>query len=124
VRRDCNQVVIAGVNIVKKKMPPAPNASEEEKRGGNILHIESGVHVSNVSHLHPTTMKPTKVGMKLVDGRWLRVSKLDEAAIPYPIPEVRQRVMGPFDTEPKVVTAVTFRPSLLAHPIPKGCNHL
>jgi large subunit ribosomal protein L24 len=55
VRRDINSVLISGLNLVKRHLQPAPNASEEERRRGNIVQIENPIHISNVALIDPST---------------------------------------------------------------------
>ena len=65
-----NRVIVEGVNFVKKHEAP----SQTNEKGG-ILEIEAPIHVSNVALIDPKTNTPTRVGIKVVDGKKVRYSK-------------------------------------------------
>jgi large subunit ribosomal protein L24 len=65
-----NRVLVEGVNIVKKHSKP----SQLNPQGG-IITKEASIHVSNVMPLDPKTGAPTRVGIKLVDGKKVRYAK-------------------------------------------------
>jgi large subunit ribosomal protein L24 len=65
-----DRVLIEGVNIVKKHSKP----SQMNPQGG-IISQEAPIHVSNVMPLDPKTGEPTRVGIKEVDGKRVRVAK-------------------------------------------------
>lgn len=65
-----NRVVVQGVNVVKRHQRPTPMSA------GGIIEKEAPIHVSNVAHIDPKDLKPTRIGFKtLEDGRKVRVSK-------------------------------------------------
>ena len=64
------RVLVEGVNLVKRHVKPNPNKNEQ----GGILERESGIHVSNVAIYNPTTKKPDRVTIKVLEnGSKLRV---------------------------------------------------
>lgn len=64
------QVVIEGLNIVKKHMK-----RQQESQGG-IEDIEAPLHWSNIMLIDPKSKKPTRVGFKVLeDGKKIRISK-------------------------------------------------
>lgn len=64
------RVLVEGVNLVKKHVRPNPNKNEQ----GGILERELGIHVSNVAIYNPTTKKPDRVRIKVLeDGSKVRV---------------------------------------------------
>ena len=65
-----DRVLVEGVNIVKKHSKP----SQMNPQGG-IISQEAPIHVSNVMPLDPKTGEPTRVGLKVVDGKRVRVAK-------------------------------------------------
>src|SRR3954449_190798 len=65
-----DRVLVEGVNIVKKHSKP----SQMNPQGG-IISQEAPIHVSNVMPLDPKTGEPTRVGLKVVDGKKVRVAK-------------------------------------------------
>ena len=65
-----DRVLVEGVNIVKKHSKP----SQVNPQGG-IISQEAPIHVSNVMPLDPKTGEPTRVGLKVVDGKKVRVAK-------------------------------------------------
>ena len=66
---DRNQVIIEGVNRVKRHMKPSPRMPE-----GGIVEKDRPIHASNVMLVDPTTGKPTRVRMQEQDGAKVRVA--------------------------------------------------
>jgi large subunit ribosomal protein L24 len=64
------KVVVEGVNIKKKHMRPRKSGQK-----GQIVDVAAPIHVSNVALIDPKTNKPTRVGMKIIAGKKIRVSK-------------------------------------------------
>ncbi|MCQ6276437.1 50S ribosomal protein L24 [Bacillus sp. V3B] len=65
-----SRVLVEGVNIVKKHSKP----SQMNPQGG-IFSQEAPIHVSNVMPIDPKTGEPTRVGIKVVDGKRVRIAK-------------------------------------------------
>jgi large subunit ribosomal protein L24 len=65
-----NRVVVEGVNIVKKHQAP----SQTNEKGG-IIEREAPIHASNVALIDPKTKTPTRIGIKVVDGKKIRYAK-------------------------------------------------
>ena len=66
-----NKVIVEGVNIVKKHLKPKNNNGT-----GEIIEMETPIHVSNVMLSDPKTKKPTKVKIeKDSKGKKIRISK-------------------------------------------------
>ena len=64
-----NRVLVEGVNIVKKAVKP-----NQANQQGGIVDMEKAIHISNVALLDPKTGKPTRVTVKKVDGKNVRVA--------------------------------------------------
>ncbi len=64
-----NEVIVAGVNIVKKALKP----SQENPQGG-FAEVERPLHVSNVAVVSPKTKKSTRVRIEEKDGKKVRVA--------------------------------------------------
>lgn len=64
-----NRAVVEGVNIVKKHMKPVNN------NPGGIVEMPAPIHISNLSLLDPKTSLPTRVGIKIENGKKIRYSK-------------------------------------------------
>ncbi|MFI3241718.1 MAG: 50S ribosomal protein L24 [Alphaproteobacteria bacterium] len=64
-----NKVLVSGVNLVKKHNKPSQN------QPGGIVTKEAYINVSNVALVDSKTGKPTKVSVKEVDGKKVRVAK-------------------------------------------------
>jgi large subunit ribosomal protein L24 len=64
------RVIVEGVRIVKKHLRPSQKYPE-----GGIIEKEAPIHISNVMLLDPKTNKPTRVGIKIVDGKKYRYAK-------------------------------------------------
>jgi len=71
-----NRVVVEGVNIVKKAMKPNP-ANQQ----GGIVDLEKAIHISNVALLDPKSGKPTRVSIKKVAGKNVRVATKSKTEI-------------------------------------------
>lgn len=64
-----NRAVVQGVNLVTKHRKPSQGGA------GGIEKIEASIHISNLGLADPKTGKATRVGMKTVGDKKLRVSK-------------------------------------------------
>jgi large subunit ribosomal protein L24 len=64
-----NRVVVEGVNMVKKAVKP-----NQQNQQGGIVDMEKAVHISNVAPLDPKSGKPTRVAMKKVGDKTVRVA--------------------------------------------------
>lgn len=71
-----DRVVIEGVNMKKKHMKPKKSGQK-----GQIVDMAAPLHVSNVQIVDPKDGKPTRVGMKIVGDKKIRVSKRSGAEI-------------------------------------------
>ncbi|MDV7758394.1 50S ribosomal protein L24 [Liquorilactobacillus mali] len=65
-----DRVIVKGVNIIKKHQKPS-NANPN----GGIVEVEAPIHVSNVMLLDPSNNETTRISVKVVDGKKVRVSK-------------------------------------------------
>ncbi|HOJ44732.1 MAG TPA: 50S ribosomal protein L24 [Bacilli bacterium] len=65
-----NRVVVEGINTHKKHRKPKQNNPE-----GSIVEIYAPIDVSNVAIVDPKTKKATRVGIKEVKGKKVRVTK-------------------------------------------------
>ena len=71
-RLDDEQLVVEGVNRVKKHTKPNPMKGQ----AGGIIEKEMPIHVSNIALFNPVSKKADRVGFKtLDDGRKVRVFK-------------------------------------------------
>jgi len=67
-----DQVLVSGINKVKKHQKPNP----VKGLAGGIVEIEKPIHISNVAIYNAATKKADRVGVKsLEDGRKVRVAK-------------------------------------------------
>ncbi|AEJ23406.1 50S ribosomal protein L24 [Weissella koreensis KACC 15510] len=71
-----DRVLVEGVNIMKKHQKP----SNQYPQGG-IIEQEAPIHVSNVQLLDPSTNEPARFGIKIEDGKKVRVSKKSGTAL-------------------------------------------
>ncbi|MEI8321381.1 MAG: 50S ribosomal protein L24 [Alphaproteobacteria bacterium] len=69
VLREERRVLVKGVNVVKRHLRPTPANPD------GVLEKELPLHISNVAHIDPETSKPTRVAVKLVDGKKVRIAK-------------------------------------------------
>ena len=66
-----DHLVVDGINIAKKATKPNPMAGVT----GGIINKLMPIHVSNVALFNAATGKADRVGIKLVDGKKVRVFK-------------------------------------------------
>jgi large subunit ribosomal protein L24 len=69
VLREERRVVVKGVNICTRHRKPSMN------NPGGLLKEEKSIHASNVMLVDSGDDKPVRVGMKMIDGKKVRVSK-------------------------------------------------
>ena len=66
------QVLVAGINQVKKHQRPNPMKGEQ----GGIVTKDMPIHISNVAIWNPITKKADRIGLRtLEDGRKVRFYK-------------------------------------------------
>ena len=71
LRVDADRVVVDGVYVVKKAVKPNPMTGNT----GGIVDKTMPIHVSNVALFNAATGKADRVGVKVVDGKRVRVYK-------------------------------------------------
>lgn len=76
-----NKVVVQGVNMVKRHTRPSQTSA------GGIISKEAAIDVSNVALIDPETGKATRVAMKIIDGKKVRVAKKSGKVIVGKTPE-------------------------------------
>lgn len=76
---DKNRVRIKGVRMIKRHLKP--NAQRTQ---GTILEKEGYLDASNVMMIDPSTDKPSRVGVRMEDGKKVRFAKKSGAVIPEP----------------------------------------
>ena len=70
-RVNAEYIVVDGVNVAKKAVKPNPMTGAT----GGIVDKLMPIHVSNVALFNAATGKADRVGVKLVDGKRVRVYK-------------------------------------------------
>jgi large subunit ribosomal protein L24 len=70
-RVDALHVVVEGVNMVKKAVKPNPMTGAV----GGIVDKTMPINVSNIALFNAATGKADRVGVKVVDGKRIRVYK-------------------------------------------------
>ena len=80
VRPDQEQVIVTGVNIVKKHQRPMRAGRREVQPG--IIEFEAPIHSSNVMLVCPQCNQRTRVGFEQEGGRKVRVCKKCGETIP------------------------------------------
>jgi large subunit ribosomal protein L24 len=76
------RLYVEGLNIVKRH--ERPRSVKDTQRGaqtGGIIEKEGPIDVSNVMLLDPTDNKPTRVGVRVSDGKRERYAKRTGSAI-------------------------------------------
>jgi large subunit ribosomal protein L24 len=64
---DKQQVLVQGVNMIKKNTKVNYQGRRGAKEGG-IVHQEALIHVSNVALIDPDSKRPAKAGYRSADG--------------------------------------------------------
>ena len=70
VDRAKQRAIVEGVNMVTKATKP----SAKHPQGG-LIKMEAPIHMSNLNLVDPKTGKPTRIAIKRVDGKAIRISK-------------------------------------------------
>lgn len=70
VQREKDRAIVEGVNMVTKATKP----SAQHPHGG-LIKKEAPIHISNLNLVDPKTGKPTRIAIKRVDGKAVRISK-------------------------------------------------
>lgn len=65
-----NRAIIEGVNIIIKHTKP----TAKYPQGGRI-EKEAPINLSNIALVDPKTNKPTRVAIKIEDGKKIRIAK-------------------------------------------------
>ena len=74
---DGGQLLVSGVNLVKKHQRPNPNIGQ---RGG-IVEQEAPIDVSNIAIWNDDTEKADKVRIRVEDGKRVRVFRSNDKEI-------------------------------------------
>lgn len=69
ILKDEGRVVVEGVRVVTRHMKPT-----QRSQGGKITK-EAAIDASNVMPIDPQTSKPTRVKIKIENGKKVRVAK-------------------------------------------------
>jgi len=76
-RVDAQHLVVDGVNVAKKAVKPNPMTGAT----GGIVDKLMPIHVSNVALFNAATGRADRVGVKLIDGKRVRVYKSTGEAV-------------------------------------------
>ncbi len=72
---DDSKVIVEGVNMVRRHI----KISQANPDG--YLDKTMPLHISNVSHIDPSTDEPAKVGYKFIEGKKIRFFKKTETLL-------------------------------------------
>jgi large subunit ribosomal protein L24 len=76
------RVFVEGMNMVKRhQRPRSVKDTQKSAEAGGIIDKEGPIDVSNVMLVDPTDNKPTRVGMRVKDGKRERYAKRTGSAI-------------------------------------------
>ncbi len=75
------RVVVEHLNIVKKHTRPRSVKDTQKAQSSGIIDQEASIDISNVMLLDPTDNKPTRVGVKVENGKRIRYGKRSGKAI-------------------------------------------
>jgi large subunit ribosomal protein L24 len=76
IDRKTNRVIVSGVNFVTK----FEKKKNEQEKGG-LIKVEGPMSVSKVQLIDPKTNKPTRIGVKVENGKRVRVTKRSQTVI-------------------------------------------
>src|SRR6266498_592795 len=65
----------------RHQRPRSVKDTQKGAEAGGIIEKEGPIHVSNVMLLDPTDNKPTRVGVRVKDGKRERYSKRTDSAV-------------------------------------------
>lgn len=71
-----DRVLVEGVNVVKRHRKGSKGGKK-----GEIVEVTTPIHVSNVALLDPKSGKATRVKVKTVDGKKIRIASKSGAEI-------------------------------------------
>jgi len=74
VNLDRQQVLVQGVNLIKKNTKVNYQGQRGSKEGG-IVTQEAPLHVSNVQLIDPDSKRPTRAGYRIEGDKKVRVSR-------------------------------------------------
>ncbi len=74
---DDKRVLVAGINMMKKHQKPNPQAGV----AGSIIEKEAPIQISNVAIYNTATNKADRIGIKIDNGKKIRVFKSTGEAI-------------------------------------------
>ncbi len=69
------RAIVSGVNVYKRHTKPKAGDS------GGILGKELAIDISNIAMLDPKYKAPTRIGVKVIDGKKVRFAKVSEEVI-------------------------------------------
>lgn len=75
--RDDGRLIVSGINMVKRHTKPNPNMGVQ----GGIVEKEAAIQASNVAIFNPNTNKADRVGIKVEDGKKIRIFKSSGEAV-------------------------------------------
>lgn len=70
VDRNKMRAIVEGANIVTKATKPTAQYPQ-----GGLVKKEAPIHISNLSLIDPKSGKPTRIALKRVDGKCVRIAK-------------------------------------------------
>lgn len=70
VDREKQRAIVEGVNIVTKATKPTAQYPQ-----GGLVKKEAPIHISNLSLIDPKSGKPTRIALRRVDGKCVRIAK-------------------------------------------------
>ncbi|MDE6196791.1 MAG: 50S ribosomal protein L24 [Muribaculaceae bacterium] len=70
VLRDKNRAIVEGVNIVTKATKPTAQYPQ-----GGLVKKEAPIAISNINLVDPKSGKATRIAIKRVDGKVVRIAK-------------------------------------------------
>ena len=76
-RVDADHVLVEGINVAKKHVKGNPMAGTQ----GGIIDKTMPIHISNVALFNPETGKGDRVGVKIVDGKKVRIYRSNGAVV-------------------------------------------
>jgi large subunit ribosomal protein L24 len=71
-----NRLYVEGLNIIKRHQRPQQVAgAQRAEQVGGVIEKEGPIHISNVMLADPKDGKPTRIAVRIEDGKRYRVAK-------------------------------------------------
>ena len=76
IDRSAQRVYVEGLNMIKRhRKPEQVRGAQRAEQVGGVIDQEGPIDISNVMLVDPTDNKPTRVGVRVENGKRIRYAK-------------------------------------------------